>query len=196
MKRGKLIVFEGISGTGKETQAKLLQEYLVSRGINSQIVYHPSTDLKDILSIWRSERNIHALTEIYLLLADRSSCVNQTIIPALERGEWVISLRSWISALVYQGETQEFRRMIREEFGRFEPKPDYLFYFDIDPTIAYDRARDRHNRTGEPMGKFETPENLTDMRSRYLTVMKSMPHSTVNALAVIDEIHRKIIKFF
>ena len=48
MKKGKLITLEGISGTGKETQAKLLQKFLGGRGIKAEIVYHPSPDLKKI----------------------------------------------------------------------------------------------------------------------------------------------------
>jgi len=50
MRHGKLIVFEGVSGTGKETQAKLLQKYLAAHHIRSQIVFHPSPRLKEILS--------------------------------------------------------------------------------------------------------------------------------------------------
>ena len=46
MKKGKLIVFEGVSGTGKETQAKLLQKYLAAKKIISHIVFHPTPELK------------------------------------------------------------------------------------------------------------------------------------------------------
>ena len=125
--QGKLIVFEGISGTGKETQAKLLKKYLTSKGILSQIVYHPTPDLKEVLSLWRKKRAIDHSTEIYLLLADRSDRVRQAIKPALAKGEWVISLRNWMSALVYQATTAEERSWVTQEFARFEPKSDHLF---------------------------------------------------------------------
>lgn len=188
MKRGKFIVFEGISGTGKETQAKLLQKYLTAHHIRSQIVFHPSPQLKEILSAWRKERTIDALTETYLLLADRSSRVRQVIVAALEKGEWVISLRNYVSALVYQGKTLRDRTWIQKEFFRFEPEPDFLFYFDITPRDAMKRILLR----GEPLGKFETPALLNEKRKKYKSVLKKIAHITINAGLSINSIHQKI----
>jgi len=187
MKKGKLIVFEGVSGTGKETQAKLLQNYLQKKGIVSHIVFHPSPELKKILVQWRKERAIDATTETYLLLADRASRVKQIIGPALEKGEWVISLRSYVSALVYQGHEQ----WIMNEFLRFEPTPDFLFYFDITPTEAMKRIVSR----GEPLGKFETPELLNEKRTKYAHVLKHISHITIDASLSIDDIRRDVLKY-
>ena len=112
MKRGKLIVFEGISGTGKETQAKLLRDYLSKQKITTQIVYHPTPEMKTILSTWRKLRKIDSIPQVYLLLADRADRVRKVILPALNRGDWVISLRSYLSALVYQGRSEKDRDWI------------------------------------------------------------------------------------
>lgn len=193
MKKGKLIVFEGISGTGKETQAKLLEEYLSRKNINSRIVYHPSSDLKEILSSWRKDRLIDNVTEVYLLLADRLSRVNQIIKPMLDQGVWIISLRNYVSALVYQGQTDKERLWIKKEFAGFEPKADRLFYFDIDPESAYQRTISRHNKTGEPMGKFETLELLAQKRKSYLEVLSLISFHSVDASQDIDSIHKEII---
>jgi dTMP kinase len=187
--KGKLIVFEGVSGTGKETQAKLLQKFLATQKIKSNIVFHPSPELKEIFSAWRKERSIDALTETYLLLADRSSRVRQQIRPALEKGEWVISLRNYVSALVYQGKTEKDWTWITNEFLRFEPKPDYLFYFDITPGDAMKRILLR----GEPLGKFETPTLLNEKRKNYKKILQAIPHITVDASQSIERIHRGII---
>jgi dTMP kinase len=191
MKRGKLIVFEGVSGTGKETQAKLLQKYLVTHQILSHIVFHPSPELKEIFFRWRNERAIDEVTETYLLLADRSSRIRQVIVPALEKGEWVISLRNHVSALVYQGKTPRGRAWIAKEFLRFEPKPDFLFYFDITPKDAMKRILLR----GEPLGKFETPDLLNEKRNNYRKVLKNIPHITIDASSSINEIHRNVLKY-
>ncbi len=192
MKRGKLIVFEGISGTGKETQAKLLKEYLASKGIVSHIVFHPTPDLKEVLSAWRKNRSIDHITEIYLLLADRSDRVRQVINPALARGEWVMSLRNSLSALVYQAKTPKERAWVAKEFSHFEPKPDYLFFFDITPEAALNRINKRHDETGEPLGKFETPGHLAQKRAAYLSVLKSIAHIQIDARQSIKAIHTRI----
>lgn len=191
--RGKLIVFEGISGTGKETQAKLLAQYLTKRGVKSQIVYHPSPDLKDVLRAWRKDRNIDHVSEAYFLLADRYDRVRQVIKPTLARGEWVISLRNWISALVYQAKTKSDRQYLSKEFGWFEPKPDFLFFFDITPEEAINRIMKRHKETGEALGKFETKELLAKKRAAYQSVLKSVPHIRIDASKSIESIHTQIV---
>ncbi|MDP1722786.1 MAG: dTMP kinase [Candidatus Gottesmanbacteria bacterium] len=191
-KSGKLIVFEGISGTGKETQAKLLKEYLATQGIVSHIVFHPTPDLKEVLGLWRKTRSIDHITEIYLLLADRSDRVRQVIKPALEKGEWVICLRNWISALVYQAKTSKERTLVTQEFTRFEPTPDHLFFFDITPEAALARITKRHNETGEPLGKFETLDHLANKRATYQSVLKSIKHVQIDASQPITTIHQQI----
>ncbi len=192
--RGKLIVFEGISGTGKETQAKLLQQHLASRKIPSIIVYHPSPELKTILSGWRKKRHIDNISEAYFLLADRYDRVRQIIKPALEKGEWVVCIRNWISALVYQAKTKSDRVYLQKEFGWFEPEPDRLFFFDITPGEAMKRIEKRHEGTGEPLGYFETKEHLYEKRKQYDLVLKTIPHVRIDASQSAETIHRTIRK--
>jgi len=193
MNKGKLIVFEGVSGTGKETQAKLLQEYLQSKHITSVIVYHPTPELKEILSMWRKDRHIDAITEVYLLLADRYDRVRKIINPAIAKGQWVISLRNALSAQVYQGTTLKMRRWIRKEFSLFEPVPDKLFYFSITPENALKRIMKRHEETGEAIGKFENPKDLEKKQLTYKNVLRDIFHVSIDAALAIPTIHEKII---
>ena len=193
MKRGKLIVFEGISGTGKETQAKLLRDYLSKQKITTQIVYHPTPEMKTILSTWRKLRKIDSIPQVYLLLADRADRVRKVILPALNRGDWVISLRSYLSALVYQGRSEKDRDWISREFARFEPQPDYLFYFDIDPVHALSRIKKRHQETGEALGSFEKRGLLEEKLAAYKKVLQMIPHIIIDANLSIETIHSEII---
>ncbi len=179
MKHGKLIVFEGVSGTGKETQAKLLKKYLAKKHILSRIIFHPSPQIKPVL------RAAKTLTDqIRILTRHRDSVVRGVIAPALARGTWIISLRNYISAYVYQGNGDSVKKI--------DAMPDYLFYFDITPKAAMDRVMARHVTTGEPLGKFETPKRLNEKRKKYKQVLKHIPHMTIDASASIEGIHKKI----
>ena len=193
MTKGQCIVFEGVSGTGKETQAKLLKTYLEQQGKKAIIVFHPTPDLKEVLSLWRKTRSIDAVTEFYLLLADRHDRVSQVIQPALDRGEWVISLRNYVSALVYQAKTPKEVKWMKDEFFRFEPNPDVLFHFDITPEAALKRIMERHEKTGEAIGKFENPKALEEKRARFLEILSDIPHVAIDASLSIEAIHEKII---
>jgi dTMP kinase len=193
MTKGVFIVFEGISGTGKETQAIHLAKFLSEQKKKTRIVYHPSPDLKPILVAWRKNRNIGAVSEVYLLLADRSDRVRQEIRPALGRGEWVISLRNYVSALVYQGSSREEQHWIMQEFLRFEPKPTILFYFDIAPGVARDRILARQKKTDEPVGRFESLQELSKRRGIYHRILRNIPHISIHAERPIHKVHKEII---
>ena len=178
MQRGKLIVFEGISGTGKETQAKLLKEYLVQKHIKTHIVFHPSTEIKPIL---RAQKTVN--DQIKVLAADRGSKVREVIRPAIRKGEWVISLRNYVSAYVYQGNGTVVKKV--------DMNPDYLFYFDITPMAAMERILSR----GEQLGKYETLKLLKTKRRKYKRVLKTIPHYEVDASQTIMQIHKEIRKY-
>lgn len=194
MKKGKFIVFEGVSGTGKETQAKLLSAVLKKQyGITSSVIFHPTPELKNILHDWRHGRDIGDDTEVYLLLADRSNRVARGILPALANGQWIISLRNYVSALVYQGKTPENRRWIKKEFESFEPTPDVLYHFHISPKDALERIQRRHKLTGEAFGKFETLSLLEEKNKKYREVLSDIPHIPIDAAQSIEKIHGTIM---
>ncbi len=178
MKRGRLIVFEGISGTGKETQAKLLQKYLATRKIKSTIVFHPSPSIKPVL---RAQKTL--TDQLVVLTSDRKGVVDSVIRPALSRGEWIISLRNYVSAYVYQGNGDVVKKI--------DVNPDRIFYFDIDPTISMQRILSR----GEVRGKYETIKLLREKRKKYASVLKNIPHIIIDASMSIDAIHKNIVKY-
>jgi len=190
--KGTYIVFEGISGTGKETQAKLLKTWLSKRQITAHIEYHPTLYAKELLSLWRTKRHIDYVAEAYILLADRYTRITQIVKPALDKGDWVISLRSYISALVYQANTEKDCRDFQSKFLKFEPKPDYLFYFSLSPRKALARIVSRHHDTGEAIGKFENLPALSEKLSRYTHVLRSIPHIALDSTKTIDELHTSI----
>ena len=145
--RGRLIVFEGIDGTGKSTQIKLLAQYLQERGI--EVV----TDCEPTRGEWGMKVRNAALSgerlsleeEIHCLLQDRREHVSEFIEPALNRGAWVLLDRYYLSMMAYQGATGvnvEEQRQMNEEFAII---PDVAFWLDIPVEMAMERVNVRGN---------------------------------------------------
>lgn len=100
------IVFEGPEATGKSTQAKLLKEALEKRGKRVLLTKEPGTPhnqvcvkIRDLLL--SPENNLTQETALFLFLADRSQHMRQVVLPALNKGEIVISDRSSLSTFFY-----------------------------------------------------------------------------------------------
>ncbi len=101
------ITFEGIEGSGKSTQCRLLKEHLESKGRKVTVTREPGWGAmgKVIrhLILDEKELEIHPLTELYLFCADRVQHVKDFITPRLKGGEVVICDRYFDSTIVYQG---------------------------------------------------------------------------------------------
>lgn len=190
---GKFIVFEGISGTGKETQAKLLAKYLEEHKQPTKIIYHPTPTLKKILNLWRKEKE-NLLSEAFFFIGDRLECTRSKILPLLKSGNVVISLRNRISTLVYQVTNTRQEELIDYLYSIFEPVPDVIFYFYLKPETALLRIEKRTKETGEKKGKFERLDLLRKKQNRYERILKNCKNVIkVDATKSIDEIHQYVV---
>lgn len=191
--KGKYLVFEGISGTGKETQVRLLKNYLDKKGRKAEIIYHPTPRLKKTLGRWRQDK-IDAFTEAFLLIADRADMFKRKIWPALKNNKIVISLRSGISTLVYQAQDSCEINLFAYLYSLFEPEPDLIFYFSLQSRQALARINQRFRKTGETKGRFENLKDLNAKQKKYQKIIKRYKKViTLNAALTIGEIHQKII---
>jgi dTMP kinase len=101
------ITFEGCDGTGKSTQIKLLERYLVAQGKTCLTTREPGGTwlgqlLRKIL-LEADSRSIGSRTELLLYLADRAQHVHEVILPAITEGKIVLSDRYGDSTVAYQG---------------------------------------------------------------------------------------------
>lgn len=105
--RGVFVTFEGTDGVGKSTQVKLLSRHLESQGISCLCLHEPGhTELGERirgLLLARDSAPISALSELFLFEAARAQLVGEVILPALDRGEVVLSDRFYDSTSAYQG---------------------------------------------------------------------------------------------
>src|SRR6266702_4521979 len=107
MARPAFLSLDGLDGTGKSTQCRLLVEWLTSQKVPVTSCTDPGgtalgQQLRQILLFGREHR-IAATTEAMLFMASRAQLVDEVIRPALERGDVVISDRFTLANVVYQG---------------------------------------------------------------------------------------------
>ena len=105
--RGKFITFEGLDGVGKSTQLENLAGWLRERGIDVVTTPEPGgtaigQKLRGVLLSSRTE-GLSPLAELGLMFADRAQHLDELIVPALHRGQWVLCDRFTDSSLAYQG---------------------------------------------------------------------------------------------
>lgn len=159
MARGRFISLEGGEGVGKSTQLAALAAALQGRGLKVLVTREPggSEGAEAIrrLLLEGEERRWNARAEALLFAAARSDHVDRTILPALERGEWVLSDRFIDSSLAYQGEAgglgiEQVRDLHR--FGSLDFVPDRTLVLQLPEDEAGARARVRDGNAGDRIG--------------------------------------------
>ena len=148
-KAGQFISFEGIDGSGKSTQARLLAHNLRDMGHDVVLTREPggSDGGEEIRALvlqvaadrWSPE------TELLLFTAARRDHLEKTIQPALARGAMVISDRFADSTRIYQGITRGARRTMVDALHDLVigVEPDLTVLIDIDPRLGLARAQAR-----------------------------------------------------
>ena len=167
---GKYVVFEGISGSGKDTQIKLLGKKMKKKGYPVEVVREPADEYKQLRKLWKKRHDDEMsdpLINTFFLMADRYEQIRQKIKPALDAGSLVISNRSYISTLVYQcGSDDEIATAIFAH--KFVPIPDLIIYYDVNPDKAFERIKNR-----KTAGMFEKHDLMKLHRARYVNLFKS-----------------------
>ena len=191
MKKGILIVFEGIDGSGKSVQAKLLQERLREKGFDVVSFQEPSD------SQWGREIKKKALhpdslspeEELDLFVKDRRENVEKNLKPALQEKKVIILDRYYFSTISYQGARGIDPERIRKINEKFAPKADLVFILDIDARSGLDRIKDRKNKER----LFEREDYLTKVDQIFRS-LKGKNFIHLDALETEEEISQKIEK--
>ncbi len=148
LERGILIVFEGIDGGGKTSQARQLLEVLQAREFDAVYFREPSESRWGRAIREKAVKN-DSLTpeeELDLFLKDRRENVEQNLKPALEAHKIVVLDRYYFSTMAYQGAKGLEPEKIRETNEGFAVKPDLVFILDVDPAKGLKRTEGRQQR--------------------------------------------------
>lgn len=155
---GYFITIEGIDGTGKSTQTRLLADRLAQQGIDCFKTYEPGdTSIGEKLRSILFSGLADPITEAYLFCADRAMHVRESIRPALDSGKCVISDRYVLSSVAYQG----YGKNLDPEWIRLINKkavdgvtPDLTIVLDAPVNTGLSRAKcDNHFENGELLEK-------------------------------------------
>ena len=188
------ISFEGIDGSGKSTQIKLLADHLHSQGRKVIVTREPggSTGAEEIRALvlqgeidrWSAE------TELLLFTAARRDHLERTIRPALAAGEIVLCDRFADSTRMYQGLSRGDLRQTVDQLHSLVigTEPDLTVLLDINPALGLTRAKSRHG-TEERFEDFG--ESLqARMRQGFLALANDSPDrvKVINGDRAIDSV--------
>jgi dTMP kinase len=145
------VSFEGLDGSGKTTQARLLRERLEADGVNVVATREPGgTALGEaIRDLVLHGGHVTPWAEALLYAASRAQHVDEVIRPALERGAWVLCDRYLDSSVAYQGVARGLgleRVLDLNVTAVGGLLPDHTFLLVIDPALIGERLRREHDR--------------------------------------------------
>ncbi|MBL0309579.1 MAG: dTMP kinase [Bacteroidetes bacterium] len=176
MKKNLFIAFEGIDGSGKSTQVKLLSDQLKKEGHRVYVTSEPTDSpigsmIRDIL---KHQMEADHRTIAGLFVADRlDHLLNKTngILKKMEEGYTVITDRYYFSSYAYHGTHMSLDWVIEaNSLSADLLRPDVNIYIDISPEVSMQRLIDGRSS----MELYETTENLRSVRDKYLEAFERL----------------------
>ncbi len=176
MKKNLFIAFEGIDGSGKSTQVKLLSDQLTNAGHKVYSTFEPTDSPIGTLirNIFNHKMESDHRTIAALFVADRlDHLLNKThgVLKKLEEGYTVITDRYYFSSYAYHGVHMPMDWVIESNaISAGLLRPDINIYIDIAP----DTSMDRLSKGRTSMELYETRENLKMVRDKYFEAFEQL----------------------
>jgi dTMP kinase len=198
--KGVFISFEGIEGTGKSTQAKLLAEYLRGKGHRVTQTMEPggtriSLKIRELLLSPDSKEMEH-ITELLLYNAARVQHIKQVIEPALERGEIVITDRFSDSTVAYQGYARGLDLKLIDSLdviatNKLRPNITILLDIDVKTGLVRNKALNKRDRL-----ELEDISFHERVRKGFIRIAAMEPAriKVIDCSESLAGVHQKVIK--
>ncbi len=198
--KGIFISFEGIEGTGKTIQSKLLYEYLTKKGYELTLTEEPGgtrigLKIRDLL-LSVENKGMTSLAELLLYNASRAQHIQEVILPVMNKGAIVITDRFTDSTVAYQGYGRGIDLNIINSLKRMvaaDLQPDITILLDLDVEVGL-----RRNRGINKMDRLELEdvEFHKRVRNGYLDIATKEPEriKLIDASEGIEQVHNRIIK--
>ncbi|MDT8364569.1 MAG: dTMP kinase [Nitrosomonas sp.] len=194
---GKFITFEGIDGAGKSTHLVWVADFLRGKGLNVVVTREPGgTDLGEKLRecLLDQRQTMHPETETLLMFAARREHLDKVILPALARGDWVISDRYMDASFAYQGAgrgVSPHKLDVLEEWVQGVFSPDLTLYFDVSAKIG--KARVQSIKTADRF-ECESSQFFDRVRQGYLQRAQQLQQriSVIDASLPIEQVRQNL----
>ncbi len=194
---GRLIIVEGIDGSGKSTQLQLLQRWLVSRGHTVFFTeWNSSRLVKETTKIGKKNRALTPLTFSLIHATDFADRLFYNMIPPLKAGMIVLADRYVYTAFARDVVRGCDRSWVRKLYD-FAIRPDLAFYFKVPVDVSLGRilsgrASIKYYEAGMDLKLSQDPvESFSKFQSKILDeydrVVEEFKLTVVDATAEIDE---------
>lgn len=196
--RGKFITIEGGEGVGKSTNMQFIENYLVDKKIQVEVTREPGgTELGETLREIMLDPNQNSIcsdTELMLMFAARAQHLNQKILPALEKGLWVLCDRFTDATYAYQGGGRGIdlsRIETLENWVQGSLRPDLTILFDMPVELGMSRAASRSAPDRFEQEKLDFFERVrTTYRDRAL--QNTSQYKIIDASKELSEVQKQI----
>jgi len=185
---GTFITFEGIDGSGKSTQLRLLGNFLRANGCDALLTREPggtTLGLRLRAALLDAMEEVDPLTELLVFAADRAQHVRRLLRPALETGRVVISDRYADATVAYQGAGRGFTPELISQIVQLATeglKPDLTLLFDVSVEESTSRTTRRSNSSRSATAKnvrdrldIENADFHARVRDAYLQIALAEP---------------------
>ena len=203
-------VFEGIDGVGKSSLIQcILQNLRLLLGEKPErilVLQEPSRlpSGQKIRKLLRSQAELKAEKWIELFVDDRKHNLRKNIRPNQKKGKWILQDRYFYSTAAYQGQDLDGREslsprgILEYHLEKKFPEPDFLFYLELDPQLAFERLESSRSQRES----FEKKEYLERIAKNYEAILPkeairldaSLPLQTLCS-RVLDSLKRKLESF-
>jgi len=207
---GKLVVFEGIEGSGKTTQLNRLQDWLLKGDLLMRVgsKSHPipllvtrepggtqlGQEIRQLLLKPGGAEPIHASAELLLYAADRAQHVEILLNPNLRQGALILCDRYTDSTIAYQGYGRGLDRTLIDQMNQIATtglESDLTFWLDLDVEIGLQRTQQRGIRDRMEQASIEFHQRV---RQGFANLAIAHPHRIVRIEAnrSVEEIASEI----
>ena len=193
--KSKLIVFEGIDGCGKSTQAELLTKYIIRRGYKCELVCEKwgNKFIESQSNLLQYEK-LSPITKALLFNAIRIEHTKNILLPAMIANDFVIMDRRELSTFVYQGVIEKIEISDLLTLHNLNPisiVANYIFLINVSHIVANERLTLRDNSDRDIVNKWDSNTgSCYDTFSSYINTVNIDGEKSKHI------VHKKIVELF